>query len=166
MIVRSMEPHDVPFVIEFGRQWWRETYLGKRVQYDRMSVRDVIERSREEGLSIVAEHDFAMTGFVCGLKGPCLVNDRVTIGNEIFWWVHPDHRGAGVGRQLLSAIESAARTAGCTYWSMMSMQSHDPERADAIYTHAGYEWTERTYTKDLTGGSNDNRGGHRRVRGV
>lgn len=169
MIIRPMDPIDMPEMIEHGHTWWAETHFGKHVSYDPSSLLAVLRRSAAEGLAIVAEQQFQVVGFICGITAPCLANHAILMGNEVFWWVHPSHRGSGVGTKLLSAIESAAKTAGCAYWSMMCMQSHDPERAGRIYEQAGYSWTERTYTKDLTSGSSNvcsNRGVGGSLRGV
>lgn len=166
MIIRPMEPIDAPEMVANGAEWWTQTYLGKHVSYDPRSVLATLERAHHEGLAIVAEEQLEIVGFLCGVRGPCLANHKVIVGHEVFWWVNPTHRGAGLGSRLLAAIESAAIAAGCSYFSMMSMQSHDPERAGRIYESAGYDWTERTYTKDLTGGSNNGNGSRNRLRGV
>lgn len=51
--------------------------------------------------------------------------------------VHADHRGAGVGRALLAAAETAARTRGCCKVTLEVLSNN--VRAIATYDRAGFE---------------------------
>jgi GNAT superfamily N-acetyltransferase len=98
---------------------------------------------------LVATDYLDLIGFVGGAVAPMYMNFDYKIGTELFWWVHPNYRKAGVGAALLSGIEAAAKAAGCKFWTMLAMQCMAPERAGQIYEAAGYRWVERSYSKEL-----------------
>lgn len=149
MIIRAADEQDFPAMAEYGRDWWQQTEFSRVVPYNAQSVVATLRKLAAQNMLVVAEHDLDVVGFVGGAVAPMYMNDDYLMGNELFWWVHPDHRKAGVGAALLDGIEKAAKAAGCTFWSMMAMQCMDPERAGALYERAGYKWVERTYAKVL-----------------
>jgi GNAT superfamily N-acetyltransferase len=61
--------------------------------------------------------------------------------------VHEDARGRGVARELVSAIEEAARAAGCRQLVVVS-GDHRPD-AHAAYRALGYAATGTRFGKDL-----------------
>ena len=91
-------------------------------------------------------------GGLCGLaevsirdSAPGCKTDR--IGFLEGWYVDPDRRGKGVGRELVIAVEGWARTAGC-----LEMASDtDPSYPVSPAAHAalGYQEVARYFRKDL-----------------
>jgi ribosomal protein S18 acetylase RimI-like enzyme len=57
-------------------------------------------------------------------------------GEMFLLFVHPEHAGRGVGRQLLDAAHDALRAAGCC--SAFLYTHEENERALAVYEAAGY----------------------------
>jgi GNAT superfamily N-acetyltransferase len=49
-------------------------------------------------------------------------------------WVHPGHRGQGVGRQLLATVEEHARERGCLWAKLNTWEFQAPE----FYARLGY----------------------------
>lgn len=49
-------------------------------------------------------------------------------------WVRPSHRGKGLGRQLLSAVEEQARERGCRWAKLNTWEFQAPE----FYARCGY----------------------------
>ena len=69
--------------------------------------------------------------------------DRVAL--EILWWVEPDARKTGLGKELLEAFEYWAKNiAQC---SIIAVSSLDDESLDKFYNKKGYKLTEKTYMK-------------------
>lgn len=72
-------------------------------------------------------------------------------------WTHPDRRRAGLGRRLLTALESEARSAG--YRRLLLETGPAQPEAVALYTAGGYEPvapygrypTALAFAKDLLG---------------
>lgn len=49
-------------------------------------------------------------------------------------WVHPDHRGGGLGRRLLESVEDQARDLGCRWAKLNTWEFQAP----AFYAACGY----------------------------
>ena len=56
-------------------------------------------------------------------------------------WVHPEHRGRGLGRQLLESVEEQARERGCRWAKLNTWEFQAPE----FYARLGYV----TYGREL-----------------
>jgi hypothetical protein len=100
----------------------------------------------EQGLCMVLDIG-GPVGFVAGIKFPLMGNNRYMIGAELAWWVDSDHRSGRNGHALMLAIETAARESGVKFWTMMNLESVNPEVAEKIYTRSGYKKTESTFLK-------------------
>ena len=61
-------------------------------------------------------------------------------------WVHPDHRRAGLGHQLMSQIHAYGREKGCTMATVATMSF---QKAKAFYEKLGYvvDFERSGYTK-------------------
>jgi GNAT superfamily N-acetyltransferase len=103
----------------------------------------------EQKLLLMAEVAGEIAGSVGALAVPLYGNLTVLVGSEMFWWVEPPYRHSGVGKLMLSGIESAAKEAGVKVFSMMALESVEPEKAAAIYDRLGYAPTERAFSKVL-----------------
>ena len=79
---------------------------------------------------------------------PFMFNNDVTAAYEVVWWVNPEAQGAGVGMELLAAIEPACKAKKCTAIQMV-MMANSPPKAAAIYEKFGYTHSETSFTKEL-----------------
>ncbi len=131
---------------EKGRGFWHEAPF-KDIPYDIDSMCRTFECMHAQGLLLVAYEGEKIVGGIGGVAGPAFFNDAYTIGSERFWWLDRDYRASRAGLLLLRGIEDAARAAGCHYWSMLSLEASDPERAHFIYTRMGYAQSERMSMK-------------------
>src|SRR5258705_13398483 len=74
-------------------------------------------------------------GFLAGCVVPFLFGPHL-LANEIAWWVEPEIRGNGIGKEFLSAFEYWAREkAGCTMLSMVSLD----DEIGKVYEKRGYK---------------------------
>lgn len=64
---------------------------------------------------------------------------------EIGWWVNPDNRKEGVGKQLIEAFEYWANKINCDLIIMVSID----EEVGKYYEKTGYKLVERMYMKEL-----------------
>lgn len=83
-------------------------------------------------------------GMIMGMIVPFIYGSaRAAV--ELGWWVNPEARNSGIGRDLLNLFESWAQVRGC---KMITMIAIDDE-IGPYYEKRGYELRERTYMKEL-----------------
>jgi L-amino acid N-acyltransferase YncA len=144
-MIRDYQDNDLAGVLAMARKFYTLSGYESVIPFDDSSAERMILASAAQGMCFVAESDGNLIGFVLGMAFPSMVNSQYLIGAEMAWWVDPEHRGVGVG--LLSAIENAARQNGVKIWSMVALESSNPDFAESIYLRRGYEKTERTYSR-------------------
>lgn len=83
-----------------------------------------------------------VVGMIGMLATPHFLSRQIIAG-EVFWWVEPDHRGAGV--RLLQAAEAWARSRGAVAIQLIAPDA----RVAAVYERWGYALLERSYVRRL-----------------
>ena len=142
-MIRHAVQDDTPDLLRMAERFWAQTDY--KVPFDADSIIKIINMSIEQGLCLVLDID-GVVGFVAGISFPLMANNFYTIGAELAWWVDEDHRSGRNGKNLLLAIEKEARKR-VDFWTMMNLESLNPETAERIYLNAGYKKTESTYLK-------------------
>ncbi len=149
MIVREAKEPDFAEMALKGREFWEQTVFVADVPYSEESIIRWLPLMADQGLLFLAEESTDIVGFIGGLSAQIYANDSYKSGAELFWYLDPAHRNGGAAMELLKAIENAARASGCTYWTMIALESMQPERVGEIYEKAGYKSFERSFTKRL-----------------
>ena len=90
----------------------------------------------------------AVLGICGGVHIPTLWDRSKLMATELWWYVDPDSRNAGVGTALMNALESWARSAGAYRMEMMTLVDVGPS-VGAMYERNGYRERERGYVKEL-----------------
>ena len=124
--------------------FWAQTDFN--VPFDPDSAQNMVKMCMDQDLCMVLDID-GVVGFVAGIRFPLLGNNAYTIGAELAWWVDPEHRSGRNGAELMKSIEHAAKESGVNFWTMMNLESVQPEVAEKIYLRAGYSKTESTFLK-------------------
>jgi GNAT superfamily N-acetyltransferase len=88
-------------------------------------------------------------GTVSGLLYPIWFNHKHLTGQEMFWFVDPDHRRSKAGKLLFDALEKWAASTGAQSFSMASAAGPHQKRVNQIYEKKGYAPTETSYIKEL-----------------
>jgi len=103
-----------------------------------------------DGTILVAEHDATAVGFICAVTS--LRNDSPDDPATFAWvhdvFVHPEHRGRGIGGALLAAAESFVRSRGARELRLGVLDRN--ENARALYRHKGFRDYARVMTKPLS----------------
>ena len=146
-MIRAGTESDFARCVELGFNFHQFAYGKKGIGYCTDSCMNTMIMAHGMGLFVVAEVDGIVQGFCVGAKAPMMMNQSVTVGCELVWWVEPEHRKSTLGIGLLKAIEQQAKDSGVDVWSMVLLDDVEPEKVDKIYRAMGYVPSERTYIK-------------------
>ena len=144
MTIRLATENDIPDILRMCEKFWAQTDY--KVPFDEPSALILIDMCMGQSLGMVLDIGGAV-GFVMGIRFPLLGNNAYTIGAEMAWWVDEEYRSGKNGYELMQAIENAAKESGVHFWTMMNLESLQPEVAERIYERAGYKKTESTFLK-------------------
>jgi GNAT superfamily N-acetyltransferase len=133
--VRRARPDDVAAMAELVSQ------LGYPVDAERLATR--LARLPDSTAVFVTDD---VTGLAALDVRQGLQNDAPR-AQLVALVVHEDARGRGVARQLVAAVEAAARAAGCAQLTVVS-GDHRPD-AHAAYRALGYAETGVRFRKEL-----------------
>lgn len=143
--VRHALPSDYQTMQRFGARF--HEYMGYTdMPYDAESVLFWFDAMREHGCCLVAEIGGELVAMAGGIYSKFVFNKNFLIGQEIMWWVEPEHRSIGIGGQLLAKLEECAYAAGCSRWAMIALHGTE-QYVGKLYESAGYVATEHTFTK-------------------
>lgn len=148
-MIRKGTTRDYARCVELGFNFHQHAYGLHGVPYCTDSCIKTLELADAHGLFVVYENEGVVEGMCIGAKSPIMMNHAVIVGAELMWWVEPKHRDTGAGLELLKAIEIEAFEAGVNIWTMVLLDSVNPEKVDKIYRSMGYEPAERSYIKRL-----------------
>jgi GNAT superfamily N-acetyltransferase len=122
------------------------TQLGYPGEADAVEAR--LDRLRVVGdRVIVAELDGVVVGLAHLQVSPAIERDRPA-GKVGALVVDAAHRGLGVGRALVHALESEARLRGCELLYLTTSERRD--EAHAFYESVGLQQTGRRYSRTLS----------------
>lgn len=143
-MVRNATPADVDRIVEMGQRFIAEGGYAGHIVGDPAKMRELVTGliENERGLLLVVEAD----GDACGMAGALIFEHPMSgeqVASEMFWWVDPERRGAGV--RLFRAVERWAAAHGAT--RMMMIAPND--RVAEFYEKVGYDRVETTYMRKL-----------------
>ena len=72
----------------------------------------------------------------------------IKIASELFWYVHPDHRGKN-SLKLVKDYETWAKENGCKYVTMAHFYNELGTKLSDLYSRLGYKEVEVSYLKEL-----------------
>lgn len=152
MKVRSATISDLPNVVELGAEFFAQTTQAEFTSYNPTGVKDFLSTllNSEMGAVFVAETDAGeMVGITGGLLYPLWMGDSHITGQELFWYVDPEHRKSKAGRRLFDALEKWAKDAGANSFNMVALSHLHEKRVGRMYESKGYRPMERMYTKEF-----------------
>lgn len=88
-------------------------------------------------------------GFIAGNVAPHPYNPSITVLNELFWWVAPEHRGSRAGMLLLDAFTEYGKAHAD--WTVMTLEAHSPVRSETL-TKRGYRAHETSFLLERDNG--------------
>lgn len=139
---------DLDELLRMGRAFHAVTGVADILALDEASLERTFIRliENEDAVLIVCENNPGLCGAVGALLYPHYMNEEHLTGQELFWWVEPEHRH-GVGPLLFDALEHWVRGKEAATFSMISLEALEPERVGAMYRRRGYRLTEHNYMR-------------------
>lgn len=149
-MIRRALLSDMNALTSMGRQFFAATGYGDIAQFDDASFQATAAHLMTgDAVCLVAEIDGKVVGAAGALAYPFYFNASHKTGQEVFWWLNPEHRGGQLGIQLFAALEAWAKSQGCQTFTMIALDAVDAERVGRIYKRCGYRASEHSYIKEL-----------------
>jgi GNAT superfamily N-acetyltransferase len=151
MVIRPATSCDRPKLLEMAGHFLAASAYGKLLPGSNPEglgrLVDSIIAPREDMLAIVAADEAGVFGMLGLMAAPHLVNGA-PYGDELIWWVEPDHRGASfAGPKLLEHAENWARQRGLNMIKMVAPA--DNPAVARFYGKRGYVPIETHFVKGL-----------------
>jgi GNAT superfamily N-acetyltransferase len=147
-MIRPAVPDDAPAMIEMGRAFFEEAGWADKAEFCPLSFGLTLERLANAGILLVFEKDGKPVGMAGALYSPAYWNEKVLIGQELFWYCEKPHR-KGAGTELLRQLESAAKARNVQFFGMVAEHGLRHEALAQVYKRAGYSLAEHTFCKAL-----------------
>ncbi len=147
LIVRTSDGNDIEAIHRLCRRFLTETSYGVLLGNpadENMNV--LITQTQAHGVVLVAEIDGSIEGFIAifALNHPMT---QEPYGDELAWWVNPEHRNGRVGYYLLRAAEDWARQMGLKMLKLVAPAR--PSDVGTFLARRGFTEVEVTYHKRL-----------------
>lgn len=148
-MIRRAAPTDIHRIMEMGRAFFHEAGWHKHAEFDAESFAYSCGLLMDNGVFLVADEGKAgVVGMVAAGIAPAYWNRQVLTGQEIFWYVRPEHR-TGNGGLLMAALEDAMRSLGVVLCSMSAEEGLRSSALHRIYRKRGYWPAEKLFWKRL-----------------
>ncbi len=141
-MIREAREADLSRLVEMGQRFLRESSYKAHLSDNPEQMRKLARELTDRNSVLVAEEDGQIIGMLGFLIYPHFLSGDLTVG-EVFWWVEPQHRGAGL--KLLRETENRARLAGASHVQMIAPN----ERVAGLYKRLGYSYVESSYQRTL-----------------
>ena len=143
MTARLATEHDLLECLRMGRDFAKAA----KFEADDVSMVETLkDLIKGQSLFVVGHPSHGMAGVIVY---PNYFNRSRLVAQEMFWWVDPEARGLGAGRELLTTIEAWAKDRGADALTMIALDDVDGERVAQMYKAAGYKPLERNFLKVL-----------------
>lgn len=142
-MMRIASPSDSDLIFDMALKFVNQTeYVGL---YSEKGLRSLINRLLSSAMSDAVVFVEDEVGMIGGITSPFLFNPDLFVATEIAWWIEPEHRKSGKGKELLGAFEYWAAANGCAAVTMVALG----DSVAKVYEKAGYKLRENVYMKEL-----------------
>lgn len=147
--IRNVTHEDITGIVSLGEAFFHAADMGRLAPWCADSLVNSLAGMIETPAAIlIGAFDGEPVGVAGAMTFPAYWNASVTIGQETFWWVNPEHRGA-VGGKLLEAMEDAAKELGASVFSMVALEAIKPHVVGRLYQRKGFLPLEHSYWKAI-----------------
>lgn len=96
-----------------------------------------------------AEVNGRLVGVAGALCYPMYFSPSHKVAQELWWYLTPEARGSGIGKQMFSAIELWAKEQGATALFMIALEDERSPAMEKLYLRQGFKPMERTFFKEV-----------------
>lgn len=148
-MIREASADDLPRLLQMGERFFNAAGWPEFAAWDVASIEQTLRFliDNETGGLFVAEVDGEVVGMAGAMVTPFYFNLSHLTGQELFWWVEPEHRGVGGG--LLDAMEAWAKRVGAQTFTMIAVDRIRPELMARVYRGRGYRPAEHSFMRRL-----------------
>lgn len=150
--IRHAQPEDLGALIEMGREFFEHSGNAEFTTFDEPSLTATliaVISGVSNGTLLVAETSGQVVGMAACVVFPFYANMDTLIGQEIFFWVNPEHRGA-VGDALLDELEACALRKGAKVFINANLAGPRDKAFARYYRRRGYRPAENTHIRVLS----------------
>lgn len=152
MKVRKATKDDLPKIVEMGLAFFNDTKHAAVVPYNAEAVERISEQlmqdERAGAVFIAHTENGEIIGATAGILFPLWMAPEHITGQEMFWYVMPEHRKSKAGSLLFAALEEWAANNSDSFCMVALSHMHE-NRIGQMYESKGYVPLERTYIKVL-----------------
>ena len=142
MIVRDATPADIPEMVRMGRRFYAALGYEALVRFDAADFARSLAGFIRDQIALVTDG-----GMAVAVVAPSFVNASTLVAFELFFWMEPEKRGAGMA--LLEALEARARERGARSFSAVTCEGLRAASLAAAYRRRGYREMETTFVRRL-----------------
>ena len=143
---RAADYFDIPALVRLLRQFAQTTKYREFIGPDEAHLATLLEGlvANPHAALFVATRDVTIVG-VIGVLGYAHPMSGQTVAGELFWWLDPNHRGAG--GWLLRRAEKWAKAYGAR--SLQMIAPAESPHVGLMYERLGYAPVETSYQRIL-----------------
>lgn len=143
--VRPATLQDAAWIVEELKDFDRFFNTQKKL-FDSEYTAKLVTILVTEHLTLVAEKEDGVMGFISGFVHPHVFNPNVKVLSEAFWWVKEVYRGSRAGIMLLDAFTAWGKAN--VNWVYLNLQAHTPIK-DVSMLKCGYQFRERVFLLEV-----------------
>lgn len=142
-MIRVATNEDKPELHRMGREFYNASGYSDVGEWSPEVFDNTLDLLIDAGTLLIAPG-----GMIGWVNFPVFMTGQ-QVAQELFWWVDPDKRDSGLGRELLAMAETKAKDQGSSKMMMLCLDELEPEKAVAMYAKMGYVPRERTFMRSL-----------------
>lgn len=150
MVIEDAVEDDFLALLDIGRKFFELNPYRHCTTLDGPSLMETFFQLQDDHiLLVVRADDGSIIGTAGAFIGPVFWNQNYLQGLEVFWWIDPQHRQNGLGKELREFLQYKAKTKGVHCWNMVALTESMPDVVDKIYRKDGFTPVETIYMKVL-----------------
>lgn len=139
-------PEDFDAVYDMCKKFISQTAYSAYLNEDvfKPLIQSFLTDTKNEKVGIIAMEDDKPVGLIGGAVA-YFIFGGIKYATEVAWWVEPEYRKSGVGKELIEAFEYWAKQIDCKFVSMSALDKELPK----FYEKLDYSFAEVSYIKGL-----------------